>query len=118
MPDLKYKPVPHDHKTFLTKSMKKKEFKEAYEELDEKYALIRELLTARSQSGLTQEAVAASMGTTKSAISRLETGEKHTPSLITLKRYAQAVGCRLEIKLVPDPYLTPGSTPCMSKVVK
>ena len=26
---------------------------------------------------------------------------KHSPSIATLRRYAQAVGCRLEIKLVP-----------------
>ena len=27
--------------------------------------------------------------------------DKHAPSLTTLKKYAQAVGCHLEIKLVP-----------------
>lgn len=118
MPDLKYKPVTHNHETFLKKAMKKKEFKEAYKELDEKYALIRELQTARSHSGMTQEAVAESMGTTKSAVSRLETGEKHTPSLTTLKRYAQAVGCRVEIKLVPDPCLTPKSNSYAGKATK
>jgi transcriptional regulator with XRE-family HTH domain len=42
------------------------------------------------------------MGTTKSAVSRLEAGGKHAPSLTTLKKYAHAVGCRLEIKLVPE----------------
>ena len=41
------------------------------------------------------------MGTTKSAVSRLEAVGKHAPSISTLKRYARAVGCQLEIKLVP-----------------
>jgi len=41
------------------------------------------------------------MGTTKSAVSRLEATGKHTPFLTTHKKYAQAVGCQLEIKLVP-----------------
>jgi transcriptional regulator with XRE-family HTH domain len=59
------------------------------------------MLAARSKSGLTQEAVAELMGTTKSAVSRLESTGKHAPSLTTLKKYAQAVGCHLEIKLVP-----------------
>jgi transcriptional regulator with XRE-family HTH domain len=59
------------------------------------------MLAARSKSGLTQEAVADLMGTTKSAVSRLESTGKHAPSLTTLKKYAQAVGCHLEIKLVP-----------------
>ncbi|HET8940706.1 MAG TPA: helix-turn-helix transcriptional regulator [Rudaea sp.] len=43
------------------------------------------------------------MGTTKSAISRLESaGKKHAPSVATLQRYAQAVGCDLQVKLVPQ----------------
>jgi DNA-binding XRE family transcriptional regulator len=102
MPELDYKPVAHDHEAFLKKSLKRKEFKEAYDELAEEYALAREMLGARARSGLTQEAVAELMGTTKSAVSRLEAGGKHAPSLTTLKKYAHAVGCRLEIKLVPD----------------
>ena len=102
MPELEYKPVSHDHQAFLKKALERKEFREAYEELEEEYVLAREMLSARSRSGLTQEAVAALMGTTKSAVSRLEAGGKHAPSLTTLKKYAHAVGCRLEIKLVPN----------------
>jgi DNA-binding XRE family transcriptional regulator len=102
MSELDYKPVSHDHEVFLQKALKRLEFREAYKGLEEEYALVREMLAARSRSGLTQEAVAALMGTTKSAVSRLEAGGKHAPSLTTLKKYAHAVGCRLEIKLVPD----------------
>ena len=102
MAEMKYQPVPHDHEEFLEKALNRKEFKKAYEDLEEEYALIREMLAARSRSGLTQEAVAELMGTTKSAVSRLEAAGKHAPSLTTLKKYAQAVGCHLEIKLVPD----------------
>jgi transcriptional regulator with XRE-family HTH domain len=69
--------------------------------LEPKYALIRELLFARQQSGLTQEAVAKKIGTTKSAISRLESAGKHAPSITTLRKYAEAVGCELEISLTP-----------------
>jgi DNA-binding XRE family transcriptional regulator len=101
MADLKYQPVSHDHHTFLKNAKKREGFRKAYEELEEEYVLIREMLAARSRSGLTQEAVAELMGTTKSAVSRLEAGGKHAPSLITLKKYAQAVGCHLEIKMVP-----------------
>ncbi len=102
MADVKYKPVPHDHETFLRKALKRKGFRKAYENLGEEYRLIREMLTARSRFGLTQETVAERMGTTKSAVSRLEGAGKHAPSLSTLKRYAEAVGCHLEIKLVPN----------------
>ena len=106
MAELKYQPVAHDHESFLKNARKRKGFRKAYRELEEEYALIREMLAARSMLGLTQEAVAELMGTTKSAVSRLETAGKHAPSLATLKKYAQAVGCRLEIKLIPDSYLT------------
>ncbi|MDN3512828.1 MAG: helix-turn-helix domain-containing protein [Candidatus Brocadia sp.] len=78
--------------------------------MKEEYALIREMLGARSRFGLTQEVVAELMGTTKSAVPRLESAGKHVPSLTTLRKYAQAVGCRLEIKLVPNSCLTKRST--------
>ena len=102
MADLKYQPVTHDHNAFLEKAMKQDGFKKAYENLEEEYALAKEMLAARARIGLTQEAVAEIMGTTKSAISRLEAVGKHAPSLTTLKKYAQAVGCHLEIKFVPE----------------
>lgn len=110
MAELKYRPVSHDHEAFLKKALKRKEFREAYEELEDEYILIRQMLSARSRSGLTQEAVAELMGTTKSAVSRLETGGRHTPSLTTLRKYARAVGCHLEIKLIPNSSLASGST--------
>lgn len=102
MVEMKYEPIQHDHELFLKKAKQRKGFLEEYENLEEEYRLVREMLAARSRSGLTQEAVAGLMGTTKSAVSRLETGGKHAPSLTTLRKYAQAVGCRLEIKLIPD----------------
>jgi len=95
-----YNPVTHDHDEFLERALKRKGFREAYES-EEEYILIRELLAARVHAGLTQEEVAASMGTTKSAVSRLEGAGKHSPSVSTLKRYARAVGCDVEIRLVP-----------------
>ncbi len=99
--DLKYHPVRHDHDKFLKKAQKRACFNEAYDELEDKYSLVSELLRARSKAGLTQEAVAERMGTTKSAVSRLEAAGKLSPSVTTLKKYANAVGCEIEIKLVP-----------------
>jgi DNA-binding XRE family transcriptional regulator len=115
MADIKYKPVSHDHDAFLKKASKRKGFKKAYDDLEEEYRLTREMLAARFKFGLTQEAVADLMGTTKSAVSRLEAAGKHAPSLTTLKKYAQAVGCRLEIKLVPNARLTKRSTRATKK---
>lgn len=102
MANTQYKPISHNHAAFLEKAKKREGFQKAYDELEEEYALVKEMLTARARVGLSQEAVAERMGTTKSAVSRLEAAGKHSPSLSTLKKYAQAVGCHLEIKFVPE----------------
>lgn len=102
MTELEFKPVRHSHKEFLARAATRKGFVEAYDALALEYQVASQMLNARSRSGLTQEAVAERMGTTKSAVSRLESAGKHAPSLATLKRYAQAVGCELQVKLVPQ----------------
>lgn len=102
MANLKYSPVRHDHVAFLAKARGRKGFSEAYDALELEYHVADQLLKARARAGLTQDVVAERMGTTKSAVSRLEGAGKHTPSLATLRRYARAVGCNLQVKLVPD----------------
>ena len=102
MAELKYAPVRHDHKSFLERAKARKGFSKAYDELELEYQVADQLLKARSRAGLTQDAVADMMGTTRSAISRLEAAGKHAPSLSTLQRYVNAVGCKLQVKLVPE----------------
>jgi len=103
MADLKYDPVPHNQKAFLEKASKRRGFREAYDALEVEYALAHAMLSARTSAGLTQEAVANRMGTTKSAISRLEGAGKHAPSMASLKKYADAVGCTLKIEFISRP---------------
>jgi DNA-binding XRE family transcriptional regulator len=100
MAELKFKPVRHSHREFLAKAATRRGFAEAYDALALEYQVADQMLKARSRAGLTQDAVAERMGTTKSAVSRLESAGKHAPSLATLKRYAEAVGCELRVKLV------------------
>ncbi|MFO1506850.1 MAG: helix-turn-helix transcriptional regulator [Lysobacterales bacterium] len=103
MGNLKFEPVIHDHQAFLARASRRKGFAEAYDALELEYQLANQMLKARARAGLTQDGVAERMGTTKSAISRLESaGKKHAPSIATLQRYAQAVGCDLRVKLVPQ----------------
>lgn len=54
-------------------------------------ALIEELVQARRESDLSQTQIAARMGTSQSAVARLESGELDA-RLSTLERYAAAVG--------------------------
>jgi DNA-binding XRE family transcriptional regulator len=102
MDDIKYRPVRHDQAALLDKAKARKGFAEIYDSLELEYQVAGQMLKARTRAGLTQDAVAERMGTTKSAISRLEAAGRHAPSLSTLKRYANAVGCELQVKLVPQ----------------
>nr|MDQ3396638.1 helix-turn-helix domain-containing protein [Deinococcota bacterium] len=76
-----------------------------YEALEPEFSLLRDMLKARKEAGLSQAEVAERMGTKAPAVTRLEsslmTGQ-HSPSVETLRRYAEAVGCRLEIHLVSE----------------
>ena len=91
------------HDEMVAEWMKDPAFKKEYDGLESQFRLFDELLRARHQAGLTQSEVAERMGTKASAVARLESGgghRKHSPSIATLHKYAQAVGCRLEIRLV------------------
>ena len=69
-----------------------------YDGLSDEFEMARELVAARSRAGLTQLEVATRMGTSQSVIARLE-GGKRPPSLRTVQRYAEAVGCRAVLRL-------------------
>lgn len=89
------------HDEMIKGWMKDPKFKKAYDELADEFSIFDEMLLARKKAGLTQEEVADRMGTKKSAVARLEASggsHKHSPSVNTLRRYAAAVGCHLEIK--------------------
>ena len=72
------------------------EFVQAYDALEEEFALASALIGARAKAGLTQEQLAERMGTTQAAIARLESG-RIRPTTRTLDRLAKATGTRLRI---------------------
>jgi transcriptional regulator with XRE-family HTH domain len=64
----------------------------------------RTILELRQEAGLTQRALAESVGTTQSVISRLEDAGYEGHSLSMLKRIAMAINCRVAVSVVPrDP---------------
>ena len=75
-------------------------FREAYAQADEEYALVEALVRARTAANLTQAELARRIGTTQSAVARLE-GGRVSPSFATLRRYAEATGTRLTVGLIP-----------------
>jgi DNA-binding XRE family transcriptional regulator len=74
---------------------------EAYEEEVINAEIARRIYQLRTRAGLTQEALAARVGTTKSAISRLEHADYEGHSLTMLKRIAEALDKRIEIRFLP-----------------
>jgi len=77
------------------------DFRVEYDKADAKFRLIEALVQARTRARLSQAELARRLGTTQSAIARLEGGGV-SPTLSTLRRYAEATGTRLEINLVSN----------------
>lgn len=75
------------------------EFQAEYEKADAEFAIIEALVRARTEAKLSQAELAKRIGTTQSAIARLEGGGA-SPSLTTLRRYAEATGTKLQVGLV------------------
>src|SRR5437868_11999748 len=92
------------HSKMTKKMLRRPHVKAEYDAQAEEFALLDELLRARKRAGLTQAEVAKRMGTMTPAVARLEGGggkNRHSPSLATLRKYAKAVGCRLQITFRP-----------------
>ena len=79
--------------------LKDEVFRAEFLGLEDEFALAGQLIEARKKAHLTQDEVARKMGTTQSVVARLESGYP-LPSLRSLKRYAQAVCGKLEIRVV------------------
>ena len=90
-------------KQFKARAVARPDVKKAHDDLAEEFAFLDEVLKARSGSGLTQAEVAARIGTTQSAIARLESAEpKHSPSISTLQKYPKVLGYKVEVRLVKN----------------
>jgi DNA-binding XRE family transcriptional regulator len=100
----RYKPVPLDVDATRARWMKRPRFAAAYAALEDEFAALGELLAARKRAGMTQADVAEQMGVAQASVARLESSfgsRKHSPSIGTLRRYADAVGCELRLSLAP-----------------
>ena len=71
-------------------------FKTAYREVEREYKLIKEVVRARKELGLTQQQLADMIGVKQQVVSRFEC-EKHIPTLDNFLKILDGVG--LELKL-------------------
>ena len=92
------------HKQMVSKMLKNSAVKDELDNLNRgEFAILDEILSARKAAGLSQAQIAKRMGTQAPAIARLESAlatGKHSPSLSTLRKYAAALGKRVELHLV------------------
>ena len=75
---------------------------------DERRRLVADLSAQRRSAGLSQTEVAARMGTSQSAVARLETGGADV-RVSTLERYAAAIGSQLAWQARAQPSAGPDS---------
>lgn len=97
-----YRPIRADLKREIAQNLRDPQFRAAWDSIQDEFSALDVLLEARRRAGLTQLQVAEKMGVKQSALARVEssiTSRKHLPSLETLRKYARAVGCTLEIRL-------------------
>ena len=84
--------------TIKNELMKDEEFKSEYERLKPRYEIISQIINARKEQNMTQEELAKRVGTQKSNISRLESGN-YNPSLDFLIKVARSLGKELSIHM-------------------
>ena len=106
-------------KDFKVRALARPDVRRVYDGLAEEFEVLDEILKARAAAGLTQADVAARIGTTQSAVARLESEiGKHSPSIATLKRYASALGYKLQVRLVKQEGRTTRSTRTRAKLAR
>ncbi len=91
------------HDELKSAAMSNPKVRAEYEASASEFELLRTVLAARQRSGLSNFQVAERMGIRPEKVERLElslTKGKRLPSLSDLRRYAEAIGCHLEIRFV------------------
>ncbi len=88
-----------DFTIWKKKALSNPKFKAEYNKLQPEFALIRAVIEARMEKGVTQKELAKRIGTKQSVISRLERGRAN-PTVSFLKKLADALYTRLEIRFV------------------
>lgn len=71
-----------------------------FEPHEVKKEIVTQFKDIRKEKKISQETLAKSAGMARPDVSRFESGN-YNPSLELMLRYAQALGCRLKVELVP-----------------
>ncbi|MCD7791925.1 MAG: helix-turn-helix domain-containing protein [Oscillospiraceae bacterium] len=88
------------YEEFKREALKNPSVKAEYDALEPEFSLIRAMLDARREAGLTQKQLSERTGISQSDISKFETGNGN-PSLKTLQRLAAGMGMKVKIEFQP-----------------
>jgi len=88
-----------DLQKYLNESLKDEEFKEEWDKLELRYAVIKQLIKIRNTYNLSQAQLAEKLNTTQAVISRIENGTVNI-GINFIERLAKAFNKRVEINLV------------------
>ena len=84
-------------KDTLNKLMKDPDFRKEWESLEPEFQIIKAMIDARNEKGITQKELSSITGITQGDISKLENGTAN-PSIRTLQRIAEGLGKNLVIQ--------------------
>ncbi|WP_227763702.1 helix-turn-helix domain-containing protein [Zhaonella formicivorans] len=88
-----------DLQKYIEKQLEDPEFKQAWEETELEFNIAKAIIQRRKELGLSQKDIAEKLNTKQSAISRIESGQNLTISM--LHKLAKALNMEVELKLVP-----------------
>ena len=89
-----------DFNDYKKQALKNPKVKAEYDRLQPEFAIARAIIDARIKKKFSQEELAKRMKTGQAVVSRLE-GANASPSLSLLKRLAEALNLKLEIRFIP-----------------
>ena len=90
-----------DYDEYVASKLMDPKFRSEYDALEPEFAIIRAMIEARKNTGLTQKQLAERTGMAQGDISKIENGNGN-PSLKTLKRLASAMDMKLKLEFEPN----------------
>ena len=89
--------MPRYAKDTLNELLKDPEFRKEWESMEPEFQIIKAMIDARNEKGITQKELSSITGITQGDISKLENGTAN-PSIRTLQRIAEGLGKNLVIQ--------------------
>lgn len=88
-----------DFTRYLNRKLENPEFRKEWDSLETEYQIMREMMKARIEAGMTQKQLSERTGINQSNLSRIENGSAN-PSVATLEKIASALGKKVSISFI------------------